>query len=224
MTGPTFIQSELEELQSYQPKAYEALDLNRLTVYGISLLKEKAIPVTFETIVVALFRLFPKKFCLVGFEQYPDATRVNRALLQLRPKYRNWATGDVQHGFVLTESGKKILEETKQRLLNPRQSTSRTKASRTRDLNRDIEDIQSSAAFTKFQAGNSSEISRLDVWGFLKASPYTPGEALRSYIDNLEVTARALERNDVVAFLDCILKRFPDIFRKKEGRSAGTRS
>src|SRR3989454_11226835 len=93
------------DLKPYPLDQYGNIDLNRLTVFTIYLLNKRDIPTTLENIGVANFRMFPRRFAMVGFPDYPDVTRVNRALLQLRPKYRNWAMGNAKLGWHLTVAG-----------------------------------------------------------------------------------------------------------------------
>ena len=42
---------------------------------------------------------------MMSFQEYPDAFRTNRSLLQGQPKYRNWLTGAASKGFSLNERG-----------------------------------------------------------------------------------------------------------------------
>ena len=42
---------------------------------------------------------------MVNFQEYPDAFRTNRSLLQMQPKYRNLLTGAATKGFSLNERG-----------------------------------------------------------------------------------------------------------------------
>src|SRR3989442_952144 len=95
----------VEDLEPHAEELYADVALAALAAFTILRLGDLHIPNTFENLVVALFKLFPAKFSLVGFKQYPDAACVGRTLLQLGPKYRNWARGSVQKGFVLTDSG-----------------------------------------------------------------------------------------------------------------------
>src|SRR5438309_383340 len=96
---------QVESFESYAEAKYANVDLTGLAAFSVKRLQDLQIPTTFENLVVTMFRLFPSKFCLEGFPSYPDAARVGRTLLQLGPKYRNWARGSVQKGFVLTEAG-----------------------------------------------------------------------------------------------------------------------
>src|SRR3989338_2691897 len=101
----------------YEYGKYREIDLNSLAAYTIQLLKDKEIFLNFENVAVSLFLLFPKKFCMVGFEKYPDTNRINRTVnLQLRPKYQNIAFGNPKQGYSLTEKGKIIAVQVKKML------------------------------------------------------------------------------------------------------------
>src|SRR6266545_7704558 len=91
-----------------------AFSLPHLTAYSIHWLTQWEIPTTYENISVLNARLFRAEFALVGFPEFPDAMRTNRTLLQMRPKYRGFATSDPRRGVFLTQKGReaaaKIME------------------------------------------------------------------------------------------------------------------
>lgn len=208
---------DIKKLTAFEFKKYENIDLNSLTVYVLSFLLENKIPTTFEIIVVTLFRMFPEKFSLEGFKEFPDATRVNRALLQLRPKYRSWAQGDVQLGFTLTEEGKlavkkvKILLE-KAHLQKPRKSIPRK---RTLSPDAEITNIEKSKIFQSYMNGEEENIADRDIYAFLKAFSYTPPKILKTYLHKLKGHAQFNKREDITTFLIWLEKKYHYIFKPK---------
>lgn len=212
--------TDLGEIKPFNPESYENMDLNRLTVYGIWFLQEKNIAITFETLVVALFRMFPQKFCLVGFKDYPDAARVNRALLQLRPKYRNWAVGNIQSGFILTETGKTILEQTKRFLRNPRLQTPKKPSviPRTRNPQEELQEVQNSHLYQKYQQGDEEGIDKYAIWELLHAYPYTPKKALNKRIRLLEEIAKEY-KPEILNFFKWIRQKYSHIFKLNNTKS-----
>lgn len=210
---------ELRKLKPFKPEVYENIDLNRLTVYAIWMLQENKIPVTFENIVVTLYRMFPKKFSLFGFQEYPDAARINRALLQLRPKYRNWAVGDVTRGFILTEIGKGVVKQTEELLKNPQKQRTKIKIpkggkERTKQ-EKDIKEIETSDIYKKYTSNDLESITNYDFWNLLHAMSYTPPKALRKYMNDLKESAKSLERNELLEFLNWIEKKYNRFFRER---------
>ena len=76
-----------------------------------------------EAIAILNWRLFPEKFSMVNFQEYPDAFRTNRSLLQMQPKYRNLLTGAATKGFSLNERGMDKAKELTQVMGVPTTST-----------------------------------------------------------------------------------------------------
>ncbi len=198
-------------LKPYEADRYSAIDLNRLTVFAIKVLSDLDVPATFENIAVALFRMFPRRFAMVGFAEYPDATRVNRALLQLRPKYRNWATGKTRLGWQLTVGGEEEARALMGKLgtnasvnlkLSPSdlQAEPGGKVKRTVHAEDGVARIRTSALWQKFQLGweNADALEALDV---LEAYSHTPPEALTHRLARLRTTAASVGDDDVVNFL-----------------------
>lgn len=204
----------LEDVPEFPEAAYSDFDLNRLVCFTLSWLQDHRIPTTFENIVVAAFRMFPAKFALEGYASYPDAARTNRALLQLRPKYRNWARGNVQKGFILTESGIAEVAQVREALHGtaPRgRGPGRRQAQglpRTMDLSQELQQLELSALFAKWQGNQLDTGTVLEFLDMLNAYAYTPPKALKERIDILESTARQLERDDLVDFLQAVRKTF----------------
>jgi hypothetical protein len=89
-----------------EKKGYRFFSLVHLTAYSVYWLTQWGIPTTYENVSVLNGRLFPADFSMQGFPELPDAFRTNRSLLQMRPKYRGFATSDPREGVHLTEKGK----------------------------------------------------------------------------------------------------------------------
>jgi hypothetical protein len=170
-------------------------------------------------LVVALYKFFPAKFSLVGFNQYPDAASVGRTLLQLGPKYRNWARGSVQKGFVLTDAGNaKALEVAKTlsgiQTSEPQRLKPRTSRPRTMDFSKDITAIEESSLFQQWKAGAIKRGNSLELFDLLGAYAYTPARVLVGRIKTLETIATELGRQDIQDFLSAIRREFADQFRE----------
>src|SRR5689334_801928 len=93
------------------PDQYPDAALTSLTAYSLFWLHRWQLPRTIEAIAILNWRLFPEKFSMVGYPEYPDAFRTNRSLLQMQPKYRNLLTGAATKGFSLNANGMDIGEQ-----------------------------------------------------------------------------------------------------------------
>lgn len=199
--------SLMEKLFTRSPEPnYSNMDNNRLAVHAIGLLEENGMPRTQEAVTVALFLMFPDKFSLVGFPMYPDTERVNRTLLQLGPKYRNWVTGNRHVGYTLNDAGRHVLEQARRLLLQPelQAPVKRAPAPRTRDPEAEVAEIARSSLFRAYAGPGSPSPREDDFWELMQAFPYTPKRALRNRLREMREAARLASRNDLVQFLDWV--------------------
>jgi hypothetical protein len=209
----------VEDFESYPEHLYSEIALAALAAFAIARLRDLHIPNTFENLVVALYKFFPAKFSLLGFNQYPDAASVGRTLLQLGPKYRNWARGSVQKGFVLTDAGNaKALDVAKAlsgiQIFEPQRLKPRTSRPRTMDLSKDIRAIEESSLFRQWKAGAIKRSNSLELFDLLGAYAYTPARVLIGRVKTLETIATELGRQDIQDFLSAVRREFADQFRE----------
>jgi hypothetical protein len=209
------------QLEQTPVDTYSQIDLNRLTAYTILKLKELDVPCTIENIAVANHRMFPRRFAMVGFPEYPDVSRVNRALLQLRPKYRNWATGNARLGWALTAAGyaeaRAIADQLTGKARAP--SSGRVEAepagivSRTIHPDSVIRRVRETSLYQKWKQ-NRQDLVALEVFDVLDAYTHTPASVLRGKLREISRVASDVEADDVQSFLDAIMERFPSLFQK----------
>ncbi len=113
------ITTDILDITPFPGEKYEAIALTSLTAYSVYWLSQWSIPTSLENLAVLNFRLFPTKFAMVGWPQFPDFNRTNRSILQMRPKYRNLATSITKKGVFLNENGVKEAEALTARLGHP---------------------------------------------------------------------------------------------------------
>ncbi len=212
----------LDVVEAFGEPRYESIDLTGLVAFTLQWLQDRSIPTTFENIVVAAFRMFPARFSLEGFPSYPDAARLGRTLLQLGPKYRNWARGSVQKGFVLTQSGHAKVARVANDLSGEPEGSNKhlrkTNASkRTMDLAKEITLIEQSALFRAWRSGRMNDQMSMELFDALGAYAYTPARALRDRVTTLENAAAQVGRPELVKFLRALRKVFVVHFRGNPG-------
>ena len=199
----------------YSFEKYEKIDLNSLAAYTIQFLQDNNIFLNFENTAVALFLMFPKKFCMVEYEEYPDTNRINRTVnLQLRPRYQNLAYGDPKKGYSLTEKGRTIANFVKEVLNSPESGLNFKKSNieddtskRTRTPKIEIEKIViSSDLFKKYKIDKNALVEKIEIYDFFQSSPYTPPKMFKEKLKFLKNLAISEENNEVVEFLDWVEK------------------
>jgi len=223
MTKTISTRERILSLSPFPSESYASLDLNRLTAYTIHTLRALDVPSSIENIAVANLRMFPRRFAMVGFSEYPDLLRVNRALLQLRPKYRNWATGNARLGWALTRGGIAEAEAVSKHLDKQGSDPTPTlqdlhaepggHVARTLHGEDAINRIRSTSLFAKALDG-WKEVSALEVFDVVEAYTHTPSDVLRSKLRQLKTIAADMKDKEVEKFLDEVSHRFPTLFRK----------
>jgi hypothetical protein len=89
---------DLLKVDAKDRRRYAEFSLAHLTAYSVHWLNVWNIGTSYENVSVLNGRLFPADFAMTGFPELPDASRTNRSLLQMRPKYRGLATTDPRRG------------------------------------------------------------------------------------------------------------------------------
>lgn len=206
----------LEDMKAFPSEAYANIDLTGLAAFVLHFFHTQNVPTTFENIVIAVYKMFPEKFCLVGFQEYPDSARVGRTLLQLGPKYRNWARGSVQKGFVITERGLEKVQKVKDALESNREkkqkpfATEKKNASRARtmDISQELAAIESSQLFGKWKKGALVEAKLIDLVNLLGVYAYTPAKVLKDRLSALENIAIQQNHKTMADFIRSVKKHF----------------
>ncbi len=220
MSGKT--STEILSFHAYTDEDYLSIDLNRLTVFSISELAHRDLPTSIENITVTNFRLFPARFAMHGFPAYPDTARVNRALLQLGPKYRNWAVGRARSGWTLTPAGeaeasavRSLLKSESKSANIGRPGTVREDATqRTIDTGAEIRRLRATQLFARARAGWSG-VDNLEVLDALGAYSHTPRKVLQRRLRELRQLAIDAQDRELVDFLDDIRHRFPALLGRE---------
>jgi len=194
-------------LNEFETSQYESVDLDRLVIYAVARLVNMDLELSLENIIVATFKLFPRKFSLVGYLQFPDATRVEKCLWRCKGKKRGWVGGSTPHGYLLTDKGRLIANHAANLLSSPLGSKSKS-MSQTRRKESIVAEVISSPAFLKYAEGKKQTISEAECSYVLQGTLDSMRETLRENLDALKIIADELQRNDIREFLIFLEDRF----------------
>lgn len=207
-------------LKPYAFERYQGISLDKLAAAGIYKLNQAGIECTCENVVVAIYKLFPEKFSMLSFPEYPDSSRVARTL-GLGCRQSGYVTGNPKSGFSLTEVGRLDAEDTLNKIKPgtavPNRATAIYRRSREVGL---IKETQSSIAFQDYQAGKMPK--RFDVCDLLHGSDDTEENILTSNLRTLRRYAEILKLHSeyrelagsVLAFLGYIEKNWRAIMHE----------
>jgi len=216
-----------DHLRPFESEQYLKASLATLVSIALFVLQEAEIEGTFDNVAVALFRMFPEKFKLVSFPEYPDFIRTENTL-RLDCKHAHLVIGNRVKGFALTSHGKAMAEEalaqlrSRKGILATQDQKSTLSGMRRNRETRLIGEVRKSEAFQKYASGKKDEISRYDICDVLHATLDTDRSILRKNLDLLKQYSRDLVRLKefhetavpVVEFLDFIESKLGGITHK----------
>ena len=194
----------------YQSDTYAQKSLNDLLLAAVYIATRTAPSISAEEIVASCFTLFPNRFSLRGYPQWPDSTVVNKRWIDCR--HKNFLTGSTATGFRLTPNGE-VQANRVVRLLNAKSSESVENSSprpnelRTR-AGRFVRNIETSDAFRKNKLGKEGEISEYDFRTLLLCTMESDARTLNSNLEQSKQFASAYQRKDIVDLLNCLASRF----------------
>jgi hypothetical protein len=200
---------------------YSAFALVYLTAYSVHWLTVWEIPTTYENVSVANARFFPTQFSLPGFPQFPDAMRTNRTLLQMRPKYRGFATSDPRKGVFLSEKGRaaalKVLEVVGLPSFEgtvvaaevvPDVHQGAGGRERTRNPSQIVAESKSKLLFRRYKEGRFEETEIVHLLGLVSLYDHTPASEIRKALRQLRADAQIANDREFLEFLDRVEERF----------------
>ena len=195
------------KLEAVDLSKYEDVDLDRLVMYSIGQLEKIGVELTFENAVMASFKLFPKKFSLLGFPDYPDANRVEKRLRDFTSKVKPWLTGKIKQGFVITERGRAPIKEV-EAILRGQYLVEKKSPSKTRREELLLKEVMSSAAYLKYVEKQNDLISEGDLCDMLQGTLNSDRKMLKENFFLLQQYARELKQKNLWDFFNWIEQRF----------------
>jgi len=179
-----------DNLPAFDPELYRDISLNELVMYAVYVIAETENEINAEEIVAACYLMFPSRFHLRGYPQWPDSTVVNKRWLDCRD--RGYITGSTAHGFSITLKGLELAERTanvlsgKQRHFSRSRPSRLTAEARTR-AGRFIRALETSDAYRQFQSeGEPANISEFDFRSMLLCTMERSPATLNSNLERFK--------------------------------------
>jgi|SRR5579859_7807171 len=199
-------------------EVYSRIALNDLVTYAVYFLSQSGGEINTEDIVATCFKLFPERFQLRGYSEWPDSTVVNKRWLDCRDK--GLLHGSTAGGFSLTAKGLELAEKVsailtgKQRLFAKPGLEKVSGEMRTR-AGRFVRSLETSETFKKFSSdGPTADISEFDFRNMLLCTMESSGTTLRNNLEQFRQYASLYQRDDLLGFLDFCSNKFANLFRE----------
>ena len=180
--------SKYKEITSYE----------KLMIYSASVLEEKNIPITFNYLCVATFKLFPDAFCLdEEFKEFPSVDRLNRTVMHLKyvKNGKPYIAGSVKTGYSLTSYGYAVAEEI-QTIINHGKVDLNVKApavdQHKKGYSKDYLLFISGDGYKKYI--ENGIVDNMYIWEFYNRIPFT--QIKRTKKDLKDILEYAKENND----------------------------
>ena len=213
--------TDLLALVAFDNATYERYALTSLTAYSVFWLQEWGIGAALNNVAVLNYKLFPLKFALVGWPQFPDVNRTSRSILQMRPKYRNLATSATDKGVFLNPNGMREAQALIEQLGAPRiaeeaqqeQPTVLIKAERggrARSVHPEdlLAQVQKSQLFEIYSESRFDEAEAIHLIEMLGVYDHTPSSEKKRKLKEFKDAAKELADQQVEQFIDAAFEKF----------------
>jgi hypothetical protein len=205
-------------MTKFSSNLYRDVSLDELVTYSIFILLEESKEATFENIVAKCFELFPEKFSLIGYPQWPDSARVNKSWLRCRTDFK-YIKGSVKSGFTLTSKGLEVVERVQKRLKRPSSEKIIVSQKRAKERSKEeqfINELVESEVFTRYLIEQEkTEISHFEFCDMLYCTLESSAKALKENLEKLKEYAQKLNRTEALKFLLFSENKFSHLLKEK---------
>jgi hypothetical protein len=203
-----------KEIPKFDERVYTQVALNDLVTYAVYHLSQTSEEISAEDIVAACFLLFPKRFELRGYPQWPDSTVVNKRWIDCRKK--GYIKGSTAQGFKLTPDGLKVAERVEKILVGQRRVREKANTELRTRAGRFVHSLgQSDAAQLYGRDGNADSVSEFDFRNMLLCTMESSASVLRSNLEQFRQYVSLYDREDLMAMLDECETKFASILTEE---------
>jgi hypothetical protein len=167
------------------------------------------------------YKLFPYKFAMVGWPQYPDSRRVNTSIMQMRPKYRNMAYSNPSK-VILNEHGLREAKHLSDMLGKPmfvgEENVARPliiieaekKGVKARSFHAEdfTDKIYKSELFKMFNENKLHEAEAIELIELLGVYDHTPPKVKRKKLNEFVIAAKESKDDKLIDFLRLVSEKF----------------
>ena len=232
----------------FDPTIYSKVILNDLVMYAVYYLHKQGSEITSEDIISACYVLFPKRFSMRKYPQYPDSGIVSRRWSDCKSK--SYLKGNATKGFQITARGIKRAEKVEKALGKPMKPVrvSKPKAEKTvlvtklkakkpaipmveavhpelkAHAKKYVRTIEMSDAYKHFKKG--LQLNEFDFRSMLLCTMESPPTTLARNLNQFKEYVNIHERKDLSSFLEFCEGKFSSLLgnatqqiEKKSSRS-----
>lgn len=210
-----------QSLPTFSPEIYSRIAMNDLVTYAVYHLSQSGKEINTEDIVAACFLLFPKRFQMRTYPQWPDSEVVAKRWVDCR--HRGLILGKTATSFSLTPTGLSLAEKVSEQLTGKRPHFNRPGSNkvsgetRTR-AGRFVKSLENSDAYKLFcSQQEEAKISEFDFRSMLLCTMESSASTLSKNLDQFKQYVAVYERTDLIVFLDFCAKKFTHLLTEASG-------
>ena len=206
----------------FNSEIYTKIVLNDLVLYAIYYLHKQGSEITSEDIASACFVLFPKRFSMRKYPQYPDSSIVSRRWSDCKSK--GYLKGNASKGFQITARGIKRAEKVEKSLGMPLKPVRVRKAKTIKEstapeqkihpelkayAKKYVRSIEMSDAYKHYK--KKLPINEFDFRSLLLCTMESPPATLLRNLNQFKEYVNIHNRKDLFAFLEHCESKFPSL-------------
>lgn len=215
----------------FDPNNYTKIILNDLVVYSVYHLHKQGTEIASEDIVSTCFVLFPRRFSMRKYPQYPDSGIVSRRWGECKRK--GYLKGNAASGFQITARGIKRAEKVEKWLGDPLKPVrvAKAKVEKSAVPERDavhpelkahakkyVHTIETSDAYRHFKKG--TPLNEFDFRSMLLCTMESPPTTLARNLNQFKEYVSIHERKDLLSFLEFCESKFSNLLGTKDSLTA----
>ena len=197
------IREFIKKQNSFNYGSYKDIGHDRLLLYCAYLLEKNNFEILSIDVGVLAFKLFPKKFEIEGYSEYPDFEKIRNTLWHLYDKSKGWLSGRPQCGFSISEIGEVIAKKTNDALNKGIPlifGKSRRDKQKRKEI-KEVENIKKSVAFKKFKRGGKIDMKEIGELFML------PSDApLEIFEGKIRLIKEYSKEKEILGFIKKVLK------------------
>jgi len=208
----------------FDPDLYSKVTLNDLVVYSVHYLNKQGSEITSEDVISACFVLFPKRFSMRKYPQYPDSGIVSRRWSDCKSK--GYLRGNATKGFKITAKGirravkvEKSLGRPIKPVRVPEPEATRKSASKQTvhpelkaHAGKYIRSIRASDAYKRYR--KQETLNEFDFRSMLLCTMESPPTTLARNMEQFKEYVNIYKRKDLLVFLEFCEVKFSHLLGK----------
>ena len=209
------------EPPKFDPNIYSRITLNDLVVYSVYYLHNQGSGITSEDIISACFVLFPKRFSLRKYPQWPDSGIVSRRWSDCKSK--GYLRGNATSGFQITARGIKRAQKVEKSLGKPMKPVPAPKPKRIKPTaavpavetvhpelkahaRKYVRSIEASDAYKHYT--RKLPLNEFDFRSLLLCTMESPPTTLARNLEQFKEYVNIHDRSDLLTFLEFCEEKF----------------